>query len=78
MAQQIALSTKQAQELETFVQDHMNACYVQLYDEEDVREDWQPYDAYCGCDTCNSRESLMATFDWLRSNDIVDIFVQAK
>lgn len=56
----------------------MNACYVQLYDEEDVREDWQPYDAYCGCDTCNSRESLMATFDWLRSNDIVDIFVQAK
>jgi hypothetical protein len=56
----------------------MNACYVQLYDEEDVREDWQPYDVYCGCDTCNSRESLMATFDWLRSNNVVDIFVKAK
>ena len=78
MAQQIALSFDQAHALETFVQDHMNACYMHLYDEEDVREDWQPYDAYCGCDTCNSRESLMATFDWLRSNNIVDVYVEAK
>lgn len=77
MVQQIALSFEQAHELEKFVEDHINACSMYLYDEEDVK-DWQPYDVYCGCDTCNSREYLMATFDWLRSNNIIDIFVKAK
>lgn len=54
----------------------MNACYMYLYDEEDVKEGWEPYDPYDGCDTCNTREQLMATFDWLRSRQKVDIFVQ--
>lgn len=78
MVQQIALSSEQAKELEFFVQDHMYACSMYLYDEEGVKEDWQPYDIYCGCDTCNSREYLMAAFDWLRSNNIVDVYVEAK
>jgi hypothetical protein len=30
---------------------------------------------YCGCHVCETREHLMATFNWLRVNNIVDIAV---
>jgi hypothetical protein len=45
-----------------------------LYDDV-VPEDWEPYDLYDGCETCETREQLMATFDWLKSNGKVDIYV---
>ena len=49
---------------------------MHLYDEEDVREGWEPYDLYDGCDVCDTREQLMATFDWLKSNGLVDVYVE--
>jgi hypothetical protein len=48
-----------------------------LYDDV-VPEDWEPYDLYDGCETCETREHLMATFDWLKSNGKIDIFVEDK
>jgi hypothetical protein len=56
----------------------MQMCYNELFDEDNNPEDWQPYDIFDGCETCESREQLMATFDWLRSNDKVDIFVEEQ
>jgi hypothetical protein len=73
--QKIELTVDQAKQLEAFIEDHMSGCYMMLHDEEDVREGFQPYDAYCGCQTCDTREHLMATFDWLRSQNIVDVYV---
>jgi hypothetical protein len=74
--QEIKLTTEQAEQLQAFVTAHRNACYMHLYDEEDVREGWEPYDAYDGCDICDTREQLMATFDWLKSNGLVDVYVE--
>jgi hypothetical protein len=74
--QEVKLTTDQAKSLETFVEDHMRGCSMYLYDEEDVREGFEPYGPYDGCETCDSREYLMAAFDWLKSNNLVDIFVE--
>jgi hypothetical protein len=73
---EVKLTHQEAERLESFVSDHMQMCYNELFDEENSTEDWQPYDIFDGCETCESREQLMATFDWLRSNDKVDIFVE--
>lgn len=72
----VELTEFEAKMLESFVEDHMSGCYMMLHDEEDVREGFQPYDAYCGCQTCDTREHLMATFDWLRSGGFVDVYVK--
>lgn len=74
--QEVKLTVKQAESLQSFVTDHRNDCYTYLYDEESIREGWEPYDIYDGCDVCETRESLMATFDWLKSNGIVDVYVE--
>ena len=74
--QKVELTESEAKMLESFVEDHMSGCYMMLHDEEDVREGFQPYDAYCGCQTCDTREHLMATFDWLRSGGFVDVYVK--
>ena len=74
--QEIKLTTEQAERLQNFVTDHRNACYMYLYDEEDVRDGWEPYDLYDGCEVCDTREQLMATFDWLKSNGVVDVYVE--
>jgi hypothetical protein len=73
---EVKLTHQEAERLESFVTDHMQMCYNELFDEENNPEDWQPYDLFDGCETCESREQLMATFDWLRSNGKVDIFVE--
>ena len=74
--QEIKLTTKQAEQLQAFVTDHRNACYSHLYDEENIVEDWEPYGIYDGCEVCETRESLMATFDWLKSQGLVDVYVE--
>jgi hypothetical protein len=74
---EVKLTHEEAEKLETFVSDHMQMCYNELFEDSEANpEDWQPYDLFDGCETCESREQLMATFDWLRSNDKVDIFVE--
>jgi hypothetical protein len=70
----IILTTEEAKRLEVFIGDHRAMCMNYLYDDA-VPEDWEPYDLYDGCETCETREHLMATFDWLKSNGKVDIYV---
>lgn len=72
----VELKELEAKQLENFVEDHMSGCYMSLHDEEDVREDFEPYGVYCGCQTCDTREHLMATFDWLRTQKLIDIYVE--
>lgn len=69
------LTTDEAKRLETFIGDHRSMCMSYLYDDI-VPEDWEPYGLYDGCETCETREHLMATFDWLKSNGKIDIFVE--
>jgi hypothetical protein len=74
--QEIKITKEQAEALQDFITDHRNACHMALYDEEDVVGSWQSYDVYDGCDICETREHLMATFDWLKTRGIVDIYVE--
>lgn len=70
----VVLTTEEAKRLERFVGDHRDMCMSYLYDDV-TPEGWEPYDLYDGCETCETREHLMATFDWLKSNGKVDIYV---
>jgi hypothetical protein len=72
---EVKLTTDEAKRLETFIGDHRSMCMSYLYDDI-VPEDWEPYGLYDGCDTCETREHLMSTFDWLKSNGKIDIFVE--
>lgn len=73
----IPISTEMAKHLENYVEEHMLLCQDSLLEElEDQNSDFEPYAPYCGCSTCETRESLMATFEWLRNNNIVDIYVE--
>lgn len=73
---EVKLSVVQAQALERFVAAHMENCYVSVDSPDLVDEGWEPFDPFCGCDTCVSREYFMATFEFLRSIDAVDVFVE--
>jgi hypothetical protein len=72
---EVKLTTEEAKSLEQFVEDHMYLCQAELMGE-DVPEEWSPYSVYDGCPTCDSREYLMATFDWLNVNKSVNVFVE--
>lgn len=73
----VKLTHEEAEKLETFISDHMQMCYNELFEDSEANsKDWTPYDLFDGCETCESREQLMATFDWLRSNGKVDVFVE--
>jgi hypothetical protein len=74
--QKINLTTDQAIGLESFLQRHIYNLHNYLYDEEDIPEGWSPYGIYDGCDVCEVRENLMATFDFLKLYNIVDIAVE--
>jgi len=74
---EVVLTTEEAKRLERFIGDHRSMCMSYLYDDV-VPEDWEPYDLYDGCETCETRDRLMATFEWLKSNGKIDIFVEDK
>lgn len=70
--QTIKLSQKQKEGLETFITDHMMSCRFFLDNMDD--ENFQPYDSrYCGCDVCETKEYLMATFDYFERANILKI-----
>jgi hypothetical protein len=77
---EIKLTTEQAEGLQKHVANHMELC-LETIDSEDCvyitegGEIFETYGPYCGCETCNTREQLMATFAYLRDEKIVDIFV---
>jgi hypothetical protein len=78
---EISITPEQAEGLQRHVAIHMDNCFESLeQDDSDSFVDeegnlFEPYGAFCGCDTCQTREQLMATFHYLRKNNIVDIFV---
>jgi len=73
---EINLTENQAEQLQASVDEHMMLCYEAMdHDEEELPEYLNQYSLYCGCHVCETREYLMATFNWLRNNKIVDIAV---
>lgn len=79
---EIKITTEQARHLENFVEDHMMYCMQELdgmtpeESPEEFPENWSSYGPYDGCTTCDSRENIMATLDWLRRNDILDLYIE--
>lgn len=73
----IDITEKQAEELQNAVDEHMNLCYEYLdYEGQEVPEQYDLVSSYCGCGVCETREHLMATFNYLRDAGIVDIAVE--
>ena len=76
MIPEIKIPEAVAKDLEDYLEYHMSNCFDSLMvDESELPEDWQPFDAFCGCFTCESREWLMATFTFLKGAGIADIYV---
>lgn len=73
---EVNLTTEQAKHLENHVEEHLLLCQDLLLDEAEGDSLFEPYAPYCGCSTCDTRETLMATFGWLRDNGIVSIYVE--
>ena len=78
---EIKLTDAQAKGLQKFVSTHMENCFetIQADDCSFVTpegEVFEPFGIFCGCETCVTRETLMATFHYLRGNNIADIFVE--
>lgn len=71
----VKLSTEDAESLQNYVTDHINRCLNDINGDENIDDDWEPYDLFCGCDTCSTREYLMSTFDWLRKFKGLDVYV---
>lgn len=72
---EIKISPEQADKLEQFVSEHVELCAAELMGDE-VPDNWSSYSAYDGCQVCEAREYLMATFDFLRKNNIVSVYVE--
>lgn len=80
---ELALSQEEAEDLQEFVSRHITNCWEYLAidnmdpdeDEISIPKDFQPYGPYCGCQTCETREYLMSTFQWLKDNNKIFIFV---
>jgi len=73
----IDLTQEQATALQNAVDEHMDRCYEVIdFEGEELPEYLSDVDMYCGCHVCNTREHLMATFNYLRDAGIVDITVE--
>lgn len=73
---EINLTEKQAQDLQTAVDDHMSLCHEVIdFDGDELPEYLNDVALYCGCHVCETREHLLATFNWLRENQLVDVAV---
>ena len=73
---EVKLTMSQATSMEAFVEDHLNFCRAYLFEELPEDTKFEPYGLYDGCETCDTREFLMATFDWLRFNKLVDVYIE--
>jgi len=73
---EIKITSEQAVDLQNHFDEHMNKCHeVMDFEGEDLPEELQDVEMYCGCHVCETRESLLAVFTWLRKNDILDLYV---
>ena len=72
----IKITQKQAEDLQNYVQEHMERCYEVIdFEGDELPEYLSDVDMFCGCHICDMREHLLATFNFLRENKIVDVFV---
>jgi hypothetical protein len=72
----INLTTEQAESLQQAVDEHMERCWQVIdFEGEELPEYLDDVAMYCGCHVCETREHLIATFNYLRSANIVDIDV---
>lgn len=82
----VELEVAEAEALQYAVDRHIYLCNLQLFEEEESLseeeieelEDFEPYGAFCGCETCVTREYLMKTFDFLKFISKVDIYVKEE
>ena len=72
---EINITFEQAKELENFVQGHIWKCHEYLDESFEEESEFEPYGIYDGCDTCVTREHLMAAFEWLKKNEILDLAI---
>jgi hypothetical protein len=77
---EIKLTTEQAEGLSQHVSNHLDNCMETIDSDDDMfitegGEVFEPYGIFCGCQTCVTREQLMATFAYLKNLQVVDIFV---
>jgi len=73
----IDLTQEQATALQNAVDEHMDRCYEVIdFEGEELPYYLADVEQYCGCHVCNTREHLMATFNYLRDAGIVDIAVE--
>lgn len=73
---EVKITSEQAVDLQNYLQEHMDKCHEVLdFEGEELPEEFQDVEMYCGCHVCETRESLMAVFTWLRKNDILDVYV---
>ena len=75
MTPEVKLPTIVAKELEDYLEYHISNCIISMSSEEELPEDWSSFGPFCGCITCESREWLMATFEFLRLKGYADIYV---
>jgi len=73
---EVELTVEEAKDLEDTLIYHMEQCFNILYDEEAVDEDFEPWQPFDGCSNCESREWLMTTFQWLKDNKGIAIYVE--
>lgn len=72
----IEITEEQATQLQNAVDLHMERCFeVMDYEGEELPEYLDDVAMYCGCHVCETREHLMATFNYLRNTGIVNIEV---
>jgi len=72
---EVVMTEAEAKDLEDSLIYHMEQCYNTLYDTEEVAKDWEPYQPFDGCSNCETREMLMKTFEWLKDNKDLAIYV---
>lgn len=78
---EIKLTSEQLTGLQNHVQTHLMHCVETLDMDQDVfvteeGEIFEPYGPYCGCETCNTREQLVATFKYLENNKIAQLVLE--
>ncbi len=78
------LEEAEAQALQNAVETHLQACYLSIEceeedmteDEKEMMADFEPFDLFCGCPTCITRETIMKTFEFMQYIGKVDVEVK--
>jgi len=73
---EVVLTEKEAKALEDTLVYHMEQCFNSLYDTGEVADGWEPWQPFDGCSNCETREYLMTTFNWLKDNKDLAIYVE--